>query len=151
MKINPQSDAALQEIAWLTKLLDNQFTVPGTRFRFGLDAILGLIPGVGDITGLAVSGYLMLRMIRYGASGYVVSRMLFNILLDAVIGVVPVLGDIFDFTYKANSRNLRLMEQHFGEQKYQGSAWRLIIPILLILCMMLVAIAWVFATLIHSL
>ena len=95
----------------LARLMDAQLH-PGTDMRFGLDGIIGLIPGAGNLATFAVSGYMVLILAQNGASGYVLARMVLNILLDAFIGSIPLLGDLFDFAFKANMRNLRLMQEH---------------------------------------
>ena len=111
--------------------MDSIFKIPGTNFRFGLDGILGLIPGAGDISTLAVSGYLIVLMARNGASGYVLARMVLNVALDALIGSIPFIGDIFDFVFKANQVNMKLMRRYYQEGRYRGSAWKVIFPLLL--------------------
>ncbi|GAB3821861.1 DUF4112 domain-containing protein [Pontibacter rugosus] len=111
----------LKWVEYMVRLMDNQFTLPGTNFRFGLDPILGLIPVVGDLASFGMSAMLVLTMARHGASGKVVALMLVNIALDALIGSIPLLGNIFDFAFKANERNIRLLRRHYEEGKYQGS------------------------------
>lgn len=111
------------------RLLDSQFRVG--NFRFGIDPILGLIPGIGDFLGILFSGGLIAMAARQGASGQLMVLMSLNALLDATIGTIPILGDIFDFYYKANERNVRLLEKHFEKGKYQGSGKGLIVFILL--------------------
>lgn len=96
----------------LARLLDSEFRVPGTRWRFGLDGLLGLVPGVGDAAGLALSSYVIVQAVGLGARGATVVRMVANVAVDAAFGVVPVLGWAFDFWFKANNRNLRLLERH---------------------------------------
>jgi len=85
--------------------------VPGTGVRFGLDPILGLIPGLGDVAGAALSGYLVLLAARLGAPRVVVLRMVANVAVDSVVGSVPLLGDLFDVAWKSNTRNLALLER----------------------------------------
>jgi hypothetical protein len=85
--------------------------MPGTEVRFGLDPILGLIPGLGDVAGAALSGYLVLLAARLGAPRVVVLRMVANVALDSIVGSVPLLGDAFDVAWKANTRNLALLER----------------------------------------
>ncbi|MBX2929744.1 MAG: DUF4112 domain-containing protein [Saprospiraceae bacterium] len=121
--ISPQQRDAIKWVRVASELMDNRFRIPGTNIRFGLDSIVGVVPYVGDIAGFAVSGILVLVMVRYGASGMLVLRMLGNMTLDAVVGSVPVLGDIFDLQFKANRRNFRLLQAHYEEGKYKGSAW----------------------------
>jgi NAD/NADP transhydrogenase beta subunit len=136
------SARGLRDVERLAKLMDAQFALPGTSFRFGLDGILGLIPGAGDLSGFAVSAYMLVIMARNGASGYVMARMVLNVLLDAIIGAIPFAGDIFDFFFKANMRNLRLMQQHYSEGRHRGSAWKVILPVLIILFLFILAIIW---------
>ena len=94
-------DNPMQTLRTLTRILDEAITVPGTRFRFGLDAIIGLIPGVGDLAGAAMSGFTLLIAYRVGASPMVLLHMLLNIGVDTLVGMVPLLGDIFDFGFKS--------------------------------------------------
>src|SRR4051794_11132287 len=97
----------LRRIAWL---FDQAIAVPGTRFRFGIDALFGLVPGLGDLAGAVVAVYALhvARILRVPAS--IQLHMLSNITVDALVGTVPVIGDIFDFIFKAQSRNLVLLE-----------------------------------------
>jgi hypothetical protein len=93
-------------------LLDSAFRIPGTRFRFGLDAIIGLIPGIGDITTPAFSVLVLIQAVRMRLPLVVQARMVLNAALDMVLGLVPVLGDLVDIGWKANLRNLALLERH---------------------------------------
>jgi len=92
--------------------LDAGIRIPGTNQRFGLDPILGLIPGAGDAAGAVLAGWILVEAIRLGASRATVLRIAGNIALDAAVGAVPLLGDIFDFAWKANLRNVALLERH---------------------------------------
>jgi hypothetical protein len=141
----------LKGIDKLAKLMDAQFVIPGTKFRFGLDSLIGLIPGAGDLSTFAVSGYMLWIMAQNGASGFLLARMVMNILIDAVVGMVPVLGDIFDIAFKANMRNMRLMQEHYQEGRHGGSVWKLIIPVLIILFIIIVGIIWLSYKLLASL
>lgn len=132
----------LKEVSYLAKLMDSRWRLPGTNMRFGLDGIIGLIPGAGDLSTFAVSGYMLWIMARNGASGFVLARMVTNVLIDAIIGSIPFIGDLFDFVFKANTRNLRLMQEHYQEGRHRGSAWRVIVPVLIILFLVIVAIIW---------
>ena len=117
------SDADLE---FLASLLDDRFTVPGTNIRFGLDAVIGLIPGIGDAIGAMLSSYLIWRAHQLGASKFTLVRMAGNMAFDTVVGSVPVLGDVFDVTFRANRRNLELLRrQRLREQPPQRKAfWR---------------------------
>lgn len=98
----------------MSRLLDNAFVIPGTRYRFGLDALIGLVPGLGDAVSAVFSGYLILQASRLGAPRSVVSRMIANVAIDTVVGWVPLLGDLFDVAWKSNVKNMALLDQHLS-------------------------------------
>lgn len=104
-KISPAVEA-------LVEVMDQRFRVPGTSWRFGLDALIGLVPGIGDFVGAAIGAVLVVEALRLRVAWSVVGRMLFNLWIDGAIGAVPVVGDLWDFYFKANRRNLRLLRQH---------------------------------------
>ena len=93
-------------------LLDSQFRVPGTRWRFGLDAIVGLIPGLGDIATPTFSALILIQAVRMRLPRVVQARIVLNAALDMLLGLVPVIGDLVDVGWKANLRNLALLERH---------------------------------------
>ena len=100
----------LERLRMLTLLFDQAFGIPGTRFRFGLDALFGLVPGLGDLAGGIVAVYA-LRVARHlRVPSEIQAHMLSNIALDALVGTVPLIGDIFDFVFKAQTRNLALLD-----------------------------------------
>jgi hypothetical protein len=142
MKQQQKLPRALQHLDHLASLMDNRFHIPGTGIRFGLDALIGLIPGAGDLSTFAVSGYMLIVMAQNGASSYVLTRMTLNILIDTLIGSIPIIGDVFDVFFKANTRNMRLMKQYYHEGRHRGSAWKAIIPVLIILLLMILGIIW---------
>jgi uncharacterized protein DUF4112 len=94
--------------------LDAGIRIPGTNLRFGLDPILGLIPGAGDAAGAVLSGWILVEAVRLGASRATFLRIAGNVVLDAGLGAVPMIGDIFDFAWKANLRNVALLERHLA-------------------------------------
>lgn len=100
------------QVRQLADLLDSRFRIPFTRQRFGVDAILGVVPGVGDMAGLVAASLVVAQAVRLGARGWTLANMLVTITLDATVGSVPVLGTVFDVLYKANRRNVDLLEQH---------------------------------------
>jgi len=122
--------------------MDAQFKIPGTKIKFGLDALIGLVPGVGDFSTFLVSALMLGTLAKNGASGYVLAKMVFNIVLDALVGSIPVLGDIFDVAFKANQRNMKLMHEHYREGRHRGGAWKLVVPVLLLLFVVIAGIAW---------
>jgi hypothetical protein len=141
----------LKHLDAMAKLMDGQFRIPGTDFRFGLDSLIGLIPGVGDLSTFAVSGYMLTIMVKNGASGFVLARMILNILVDALFGSIPILGDLFDVAFKANMRNMRLMKEHYQEGRHRGSAWKVLVPVMIVLFALVVLIIWGMYKLIASL
>jgi hypothetical protein len=105
----------LERLRSLSRLLDNAFVIPGTRYRFGFDALIGLVPGLGDAVSAVFSGYIILQASRLGAPRSVVTRMIANVALDTVVGWVPILGDLFDVAWKSNLRNMALLESHLQQ------------------------------------
>jgi hypothetical protein len=103
----------LARLDMLASLLDTALVVPGTSIRFGVDAMIGLVPGIGDAITTAVSLYIVHEARQLGAPWHVVSRMLANVALDGVVGAVPILGDAFDVMWRANRRNVALLRRHF--------------------------------------
>jgi len=136
------ADERLRWVEHVARLMDSQFRLPGTRFRFGLDPLLGLVPIVGDLATTAVSVALLLTMLRHGASGAVVVRMVLNILLDTVVGAIPVLGNVFDFAYKSNELNVALLRRHYAEGRHQGSGKGLVAVVLLAFVVVFGLVAW---------
>lgn len=102
----------LRRLDRLSQLLDNAFAIPGTRFRIGLDGIIGLIPGIGDAAGAVLSIYVILQAARLGLPVSTLLRMLGNVAIETVVGAVPIVGDIFDIVWKANIRNMALLRGH---------------------------------------
>jgi hypothetical protein len=119
-----QGTGEIERVRALARLLDSAVRIPGTDIRLGLDAVLGLIPGIGDVAGAALSGYIVLAAARLGASRTVVARMLLNIATDTVIGAIPLLGDLFDVGWKSNSRNAALLERYVADPRTTKRASR---------------------------
>lgn len=129
------NDPRLKMVQKVTRLMDEQFSIGG--FKFGLDPVLNLVPVAGDVSSYIISIALIITMAQHGASGRVAMKMLGNATLDALVGTIPVLGWIFDFSYKANTRNLKLLTEHYTEGKHRGSAKLVIISILIIMLLVL--------------
>lgn len=122
----------LRKISWL---FDELFRIPGTNMTVGLDALLGLFPGGGDLAGGAISIYAILIARKVGAPPPVIARMAINVVVDALLGSIPLLGDVFDAAWKANRKNLDLLERYVetpGEVK-RGSTLVVLLAILLML------------------
>jgi hypothetical protein len=121
------TDDPLSRARSLTRLLDSAVRVPGTSMRFGLDPVIGLVPGLGDVAGAVLSGYVVLLASRLGAPTSVIVRMLGNIIIDTVGGTIPVIGDLFDASWKSNTRNLTLLERHLGQPESTKRASRAVV------------------------
>ena len=106
----------IARIEALATLLDTAFIIPGTNLRFGIDALIGLVPGIGDAVTTAVSLWLVKEARALGAPGHLVARMLGNIAIDGVVGAVPLLGDAFDLVWKSNRRNMHLLRRHLERE-----------------------------------
>ncbi len=137
-KINDTAD--FKWIDRLSSFLDSKYKIPGTNIRFGIDPILGLIPGLGDVTSFTFSSFLILIMAQKGASGKVVALMVINAAIDAIFGSIPILGTFFDVFYKANNRNVRLLKKHYQEGKYQGSGKGVVTITLVVLVILFVGL-----------
>ena len=100
----------------LASLLDTAFFIPGTNIRFGVDALIGLVPGIGDAVTTAMSLYIVHEARELGVPRHLVVRMLMNVALDSVVGAVPLLGDAFDVMWRANRRNMALLQKHLDRE-----------------------------------
>jgi len=106
---------ARERLARLARLLDSAVSVPGTGVRFGLDAAIGLLPGVGDLVATGLSLYLIAEARRLGISKWALLRMLGNVGIDLLLGSVPVAGDVFDVFWRANRRNMAILDRHLAD------------------------------------
>ncbi len=107
-----QSKDKLNRLAWL---LDSTFRIPGTQIRFGLDGLIGLIPGIGDAAGAVISSHILTQAAQMGVPKSILLKMAFNIGLDAILGIIPILGDVSDFMWKANQRNVELLNDYLEQ------------------------------------
>jgi Domain of unknown function (DUF4112) len=103
---------AIKRMDGLSGMLDSAYQVPGTRIRFGVDAILGLVPGVGDLASTALSSYVVFEAHRLGVPRRALAQMLGNLAIDLLVGAVPLIGDVFDVFWRANLRNMRIVRRH---------------------------------------
>jgi len=100
----------------LANLLDTAFIIPGTNVRFGFDAMIGLVPGIGDAITTVISLYIVHEARELGAPRHLVARMLANVAIDGVVGAVPLIGDAFDVAWRANRRNMALLQKHLARE-----------------------------------
>lgn len=136
----------------LAELLDSQFKIPNTNIRFGLDPIISLIPGAGDVIAGVISLYFLIQGAIHGGRAAVLGRMFINILLDVLIGSIPVLGDVFDIYWKANLRNARILDElQQNPQKTTSESqmwiWFVVIQFIVVIIGIIVLIGWVIAEL----
>ncbi|MCB9033966.1 MAG: DUF4112 domain-containing protein [Chitinophagales bacterium] len=133
----------LQQLEKLVNLMDNAFTIPGTKYKIGLDPIINLIPGLGWVVDFFISFYLFLAMYKNGsAQKNIVFKMFSNIILDSLVGAIPIIGTVFDFAFKANRRNYKLAIEHFEDGKHSGSIWIILIPMLVFLFLFFAAMLY---------
>ncbi len=109
-------DATLARLDAISRVLDSAVRIPGTDVRVGLDALIGLVPVVGDLLTKAISGYVILEARRLGASRWTIARMAANTTLDAIVGMVPIVGDAFDVVCRANVKNIALLRRHLERE-----------------------------------
>ncbi len=141
----PEPDDRPREIEpgleWLAYWMDSAFQIPGVGVRFGLDALIGLVPGLGDTLTSIVSLYILGAARRYGVSRVTMLRMALNIALDYVVGAVPLVGDLFDVYWKANQMNVALLRRHVlatpAEQRRAHSGDRLFVAALIVVLALL--------------
>lgn len=140
-----QARARLEQLAWL---MDESFYIPGLNMRIGVDGLLGLIPGIGDLISAAISSYVIAEASRLGAPRTVLLRMSGNVLIDTVVGAIPFLGDLFDFGFKANRRNVQLLTRFLDEpRKTQRSSWLLLAGIFAVLAAAVVGAVYMLGSL----
>jgi hypothetical protein len=117
----------LARVRALARILDSAFEIPGTRFKVGLDPVIGLFPVVGDLISMAIGGYILTTAARLGVPKAVLTRMLLNLGTDVAAGSVPLVGDVLDAAWRANSKNARLLEQALADPKRAGRSSRWVV------------------------
>jgi hypothetical protein len=143
-----------QRLASLAWLLDSSIPIPGTRFTVGIDALIGLFPLIGDLIGVLFSSYILSEASRLGAPKSVLMRMSFNIGIEGVVGIVPFAGDLFDAAFKANQRNVKILNDWFDRPEKTERASRafgvgLVIAVVLVLVLLgfgaFLVLRWLFS------
>jgi hypothetical protein len=150
-QLTPGQSQALEALRKVAQVLDSAFPVPGTSYRVGLDPILGLVPGLGDLVSPLFTIGILWQARTLSVPRIVQLRMIFNVAIDAVLGVVPVVGDLFDFAWKANNKNLALLERHAQEEHPASPGdWifvsAMMLLVLLIGAMPFILMGWLVAT-----
>ncbi len=140
----PEQKAAKEQLEplfrWIALLMDDLLRLPGTRFRIGIDPLIGLIPGIGDTGSAMVSALALIQAARHGMPKIILARMSLNILLNELIGIVPVFGDAFSFWFKSNARNYQLLKQHTAApRKADASDWLFVTGVLAALVLIVCA------------
>ena len=146
--LDPRRLARLRRIGWL---LDSSIPIPGTRYTMGVDQIVGLVPGIGDLIGGVFSLYIILEAARIGAPRGLLARMGWNVAVDTLVGEVPILGDLFDIGFKANIRNLDLLDGYLRRPAEVRRSSRRFAALLLVGLLLMTAGAVAFAVLLFHL
>lgn len=119
---------------WLALIMDDFVRIPGTKFKFGLDPIIGLIPGIGDSASAIASAFALIQAARLGLPKIALARMSLNVLINEVIGIIPGVGDAFSFWFKSNARNYQILQRHLGSPyRTRKSDWIFVIAVLALL------------------
>jgi hypothetical protein len=152
---SPSAPPESANLRALARLLDEAIPIPGTRFRIGLDALLGLFPGLGDLGGGLFAAVILVHAGRRGAPPSVLARMVANVATDTLLGAVPVVGDLFDAGWKANTRNVRLLDRYLERPGATRASSRAVvlglIALLALIIVGAVALAiWVIGALINA-
>ncbi len=148
----------LHHLRRLSDLWDRSLTIPGTNFRLGLESLVGILPVGGDVIGVILSCYILAQAVRFGLPRAVLVRMIFNIAIDGLVGSVPILGDIFDTTWKANTKNVNLLEAHLRSPQTSQKAGRSFLWLLglvlgaiaLLLVSLTILLVWLLVRLSHG-
>jgi hypothetical protein len=140
---DPTRDRHVRSVRSLARLLDEAVRIPGIGTSVGLDALLGLVPGAGDALGAALSGWVIVLAARLGAPPAILARMAGNAALDALAGSVPLLGDLFDIGWRANSRNVALLERWLERpRETRATSMALVVLLLVLLAALVVGAIW---------
>jgi hypothetical protein len=125
----PSQADSIARVTAVAKFLDSAFVIPGTNRRFGMDAVIGLVPGIGDLLSALLASYIIWEARQLGLPRWKIARMVANVAFDTALGAVPFAGDVFDVFFKANQRNVRIIQDHVGQKRgpreIDGTATRL--------------------------
>ena len=126
----PTRADSIARLEALSRLLDSAFQIPGTNHRVGIDAVLGLVPGIGDLVSTALASYIIWEARQLGLPRWKIARMVGNVAVDTAVGAIPLAGDLFDVAFKANRRNMKILRDHLERtgalpQTIEGQAVRI--------------------------
>ena len=138
---SPKHITKVKKLRRISRVLDNAITIPGTKISFGLDPILGLLPGGGDTITGGLSAYIVIEAARMGLPRQVLGKMVGNILLDSFAGTIPVLGDLFDVGWKSNIKNMELLEKHLEIAETEKANPLVIVGLILLLAIIVLGFA----------
>lgn len=144
-QLTPGQTQRLEALRGISRLLDSQFLLPGTSYRFGLDPILGLIPGIGDLVSPLFTIGILWQARDLALPRVVQLRMIFNVAIDTLLGIVPLLGDLFDFAWKSNDMNLAMLEKYAYEERPASAGDWLFVAGLTLLLLVMAAIPFLLA------
>jgi Domain of unknown function (DUF4112) len=142
-QLSPGQRQRLDALRKMAQLLDSAFAIPGTSLRIGLDPIIGLVPGIGDLISPLFTVGILWQAREFGIPKVVQLRMLFNVAIDTVLGLLPVLGDLFDFAWKANDMNMALLERHAQEEHQATPGDWLFVLVMILLLIVIAALPFV--------
>ena len=111
------ADETFERLDRLSKLLDTAILIPGTNIRFGVDALIGLVPVVGDVISTAISAWLINEARQLGVSRFALARMIGNLAIDGTVGAIPLVGDVFDVAFRANRRNMAILREQLAKRR----------------------------------
>lgn len=139
--LSPKQISKLTRLRRVSKILDNAIAIPGTKISFGLDPILGLIPGGGDTITGGIAAYIVVEAARMGVPREILGKMVSNIVIDSFAGTVPVVGDLFDLGWKANVKNIELLEKHLDITKSSQGDRLFIFGLIVVLALIILGFA----------
>jgi hypothetical protein len=140
-ELSPKQISKLTRLRRVSKILDNAIAIPGTKISFGLDPILGLIPGGGDTITGGIAAYIVVEAARMGVPREILGKMVSNIVIDSFAGTIPVVGDLFDLGWKANVKNIELLEKHLDITKSSQGDRLFIFGLIVVLALIILGFA----------
>jgi hypothetical protein len=143
-QLSPGQEQRLELLRRMSRMLDSAVPVPGTSFRFGLDPIIGLIPGLGDLVSPLFTLGMFWQARDLGVPRVVQLRMVFNVAIDVLTGFIPLIGDLFDFAWKANNRNMSLLERHAYEEHQPAASDWAFVAVCVLLLVVIAAVPFLF-------